>query len=243
MKIYTYYDKYTGKSDSIIKGLEAVGVTDTSKEARKKIAILNGITKYNYTAAQNTKLLNLLKSGKLIKKITYSFPKRNKFLERLSRYSDFIKQHGSMLFYSFSESESSFAKAKAKILKGKKTGITCVVPCRWALRAIGISPYGFWAKNGTFSHCYKGSIKTHLKRITSGRAIGKTIKQAVEAKLLKPGDILCFKGRTHTFVYSGIGYLVYDGGHAANYSKTGILVDYSKKNAKYQISEILRWKD
>lgn len=33
----------------------------------KSIAVANGIANYAYTAAQNTKLVNLLKKGKLIK--------------------------------------------------------------------------------------------------------------------------------------------------------------------------------
>jgi hypothetical protein len=45
----------------------AVGEKDTSKAHRAKIAAANGITNYAYTAAQNTKMVNLLKKGKLIK--------------------------------------------------------------------------------------------------------------------------------------------------------------------------------
>lgn len=37
------------------------------KEDYDKIAAANGITNYAYTAAQNTKMVNLLKKGKLIK--------------------------------------------------------------------------------------------------------------------------------------------------------------------------------
>lgn len=145
----------------------------------------------------------------------------------------------------FSNSESTFAKAEALLKKGKKTGLTCVVPCRWALKDTGIDPSGFYGKNGTFSHCYKGSVKTHLNRIISGAVIGLTLKQAVDKKLLNPGDIITFENSTHTFVYTGAGYLVYDGGHAAikGDAYTGIVVDYSKYNSSRKISEILRWKD
>jgi hypothetical protein len=62
-----YYDKYTGKSTSIIDALTAVGENDTSKTHRAKIAAANGIKSYTGSAAQNTKLLTLLKKGKLIK--------------------------------------------------------------------------------------------------------------------------------------------------------------------------------
>jgi hypothetical protein len=63
----TYYKKYTGKSDSIVDALAAVGETDTSKAHRTKIAAANGISGYSGTAAENTKLLVLLKNGKLKK--------------------------------------------------------------------------------------------------------------------------------------------------------------------------------
>jgi hypothetical protein len=61
-----YYPKYTGKSGSIVDALNSIGV-DSSKGHRKNIAEANGIVGYSYSAAQNTKMLNLLKAGKLIK--------------------------------------------------------------------------------------------------------------------------------------------------------------------------------
>ena len=63
----SYYPKYSGASDSIITALAAVGEKDTSKAHRAKIAAANGITNYAYTVAQNLKMVNLLKNGKLIK--------------------------------------------------------------------------------------------------------------------------------------------------------------------------------
>jgi hypothetical protein len=63
----TYYAKYTGKSDSLVDALAAVGEKDTSKAHRKKIAAANGISGYTGSAAENTKLLAILKSGKLVK--------------------------------------------------------------------------------------------------------------------------------------------------------------------------------
>lgn len=62
----SYYKKYTGKSVSIVDALGSIGV-DASFTNRKKIAKANGISNYSGTPAQNTKLLDLLKSGKLIK--------------------------------------------------------------------------------------------------------------------------------------------------------------------------------
>ena len=61
-----YYKKYTGKSGSIVDALKAIGAK-SSFENRKKIAKANGIKNYKGTATQNTKLLNLLKKGKLKK--------------------------------------------------------------------------------------------------------------------------------------------------------------------------------
>lgn len=61
-----YYPRYCGKSSSIVDALKSLSI-NSSKSNRKKIASLNGIKYYNGSAAQNTKLLNLLKKGKLIK--------------------------------------------------------------------------------------------------------------------------------------------------------------------------------
>lgn len=62
-----YYPKYSGKSDSIVDALKTVGETDTGITRRKKIATTNGIKDYTGTAAQNSKMLQLLKTGKLKK--------------------------------------------------------------------------------------------------------------------------------------------------------------------------------
>lgn len=62
----TYFKKYTGKSVSLVDALVAVGA-DSDFDYRKKIAKVNGIKEYNGRADENTKLLNLLKKGKLIK--------------------------------------------------------------------------------------------------------------------------------------------------------------------------------
>ena len=61
-----YYPQYTGNTNSIVDALKAVKV-DSSYAHRKEIAGANGISGYSGTAEQNTKLLNLLKAGKLIK--------------------------------------------------------------------------------------------------------------------------------------------------------------------------------
>ena len=61
-----YFKQYKGKSDSLVDALEAVGAK-SDFAYRKKIAKANGIKTYIGTASQNTKLLDLLKKGKLIK--------------------------------------------------------------------------------------------------------------------------------------------------------------------------------
>ena len=58
-----YFPKY---QDSLVNALNAVGA-DSSYDYRKRIAVKNGISNYSGTADQNTKLLSLLKEGKLIK--------------------------------------------------------------------------------------------------------------------------------------------------------------------------------
>lgn len=61
-----YYSRYFGTSGSIVTALNSLNI-GSSFANRKKIAKANGITVYLGTAAQNVKLLNLLKQGKLIK--------------------------------------------------------------------------------------------------------------------------------------------------------------------------------
>lgn len=62
----TYFKKYTGDTVSIATALKSIGAT-SDFAYRSKIAKANGITGYSGTATQNTKMLNLLKQGKLIK--------------------------------------------------------------------------------------------------------------------------------------------------------------------------------
>lgn len=60
------YPVYDGYSISIVVALQLLGI-DSSVTHRKKIAKANGIEGYKGTAAQNEKMLKLLKEGKLIK--------------------------------------------------------------------------------------------------------------------------------------------------------------------------------
>lgn len=61
-----YYPKYKGKTGSLVDALKSLKI-NSSRKNREKIASLNGIKNYKGTASQNTKLLNSLKRGKLIK--------------------------------------------------------------------------------------------------------------------------------------------------------------------------------
>lgn len=65
-KKIVYYPKYKGKSKSLVDALKSLSI-NPSKSNRKRIATLNGVKNYKGSASQNTKLLNLLKKGKLIK--------------------------------------------------------------------------------------------------------------------------------------------------------------------------------
>ena len=62
-----YYGAYKGKGTSIVSALQSVGEKDTSLAHRKRIAAANGITGYQGTVAQNLKMVQLIKAGKLIK--------------------------------------------------------------------------------------------------------------------------------------------------------------------------------
>lgn len=61
-----YYAKANYSGVSLVEGLRTIGVNNSFTN-RKKIAAANGIKNYMGTAVQNTKLLDLLKNGKLIK--------------------------------------------------------------------------------------------------------------------------------------------------------------------------------
>lgn len=61
-----YYPKCESKYTSIVSALKSINI-DNSFTSRKKIANKNGIKLYIGTAAQNNKLLNLLKQGRLLK--------------------------------------------------------------------------------------------------------------------------------------------------------------------------------
>lgn len=167
----------------------------------------------------------------------------DKYVDCLEKYSKYIKNHGKYFYRSWENSEKTFSKAKAKVESGKKTGLTCVVPVRWGLREMGIDPTGFYVKDGKFVG-FDADMKAKLTKHTTGKFIGHTLKYCVDNKLIKKGDIIAYKDTTHMFAYSGDGYMVFDGGSAAEKQgyKNGILLDDSKVNPKKLISGICRWK-
>ncbi len=61
-----YFKKYNGDSVSLVDALEAIG-EKSAYSYREKIAKKNSIDNYSGTPEQNTKMLKLLKKGKLIK--------------------------------------------------------------------------------------------------------------------------------------------------------------------------------
>lgn len=173
--------------------------------------------------------------------------KAMKFIECLERYHVYVRDNNRWFMYKFMYEIDSFTKAKNRVADRKKVGITCLVPIAWALHALGIKRKDGISRVsgefGSFKSHYTGDVAVYLERITSGGAIGLTIKSAVDNGLLKPGDIIAFKGKTHTFAYSGDGYVMYEGGHSAmkNGKYTGIRVFYENRDER--ISEILRWKE
>lgn len=62
-----YYPKYKGNSKSIVEALKAIGEDDVSKEHRAEIAKKNGFSNFKFTSEENSKMLSLLKKGKLKK--------------------------------------------------------------------------------------------------------------------------------------------------------------------------------
>ena len=62
-----YYPKYTGNSGSIVEALKSVGEDDVSKEHRAEIAKKNGFSNFKFTSEENSKMISLLKKGKLKK--------------------------------------------------------------------------------------------------------------------------------------------------------------------------------
>lgn len=170
---------------------------------------------------------------------------RKRLIQELEEIHKYIKAHHKYFHYKYESSITSMDKVKGRIKKKKKVGITCCIPLRLALYEMQMTRADgntlLHATNGTFKATWTGKIKKNSQRITEGKVIGKTIKQAVDKGLLRTGDVIAFQNYTHTFVYSGEGYICYDGGSAAGDYSKGIKIDYSKHDKNLKIGEIIRW--
>ena len=175
---------------------------------------------------------------------------RDYFVKRLEAYHTYIKDHSSKFIYDYDSDIKTFTIAKKEIGKGHKVHITCVAPVRWGLHALGVATEDFdsliYGEDGHFKH-FNGNANKYLKKITKDGPIGKTWKKAIDDGSLKKGDIVVFKGYTHTSVYSGKDYIFFDSGRTSfskGLSHYGIKHDYNKQN-RYKddkISEVLRWR-
>ena len=175
---------------------------------------------------------------------------RDKVVSLLSEYNKSVKSNYKLTENRYDSDLDTFAKAKKRWQHGKKVGLTCVVPLRWALHSIGVRRADgkslIAAVRGSFRESYTGGVKNHLSRITEGAPIGYGTKSAIDKGLLKKGDIVCWKDATHTATYSGEGYFFYEGGGSCvknGHYPNGIKLNYGEnfyRNKK--ISEILRWK-
>lgn len=176
-------------------------------------------------------------------------PSPDRHLQLLAVYHEYIKKHSSKIINHYDSDVVKFFDMKKLVKAGKKCGITCVVPNRFALHSMGIKGYGgkylISTDDGTFGQYYAGDVKTYFERITKGGPVGKTVRQAVEQGLLKKADIVCYEDLTHISIYSGSGCKMYEGGGGCvegGHYPNGILMDYSKIYASRKISEVLRWK-
>lgn len=175
---------------------------------------------------------------------------RDRVVSLLSEYHKSVKNHYRLTENNYDSDIDTFAKAKKRWQHGKKVGLTCVVPLRWALHSMGVRRADgkslISAVRGSFRGSYTGGVKSYLSRITEGAPIGYGTKAAIDKGLLKKGDIVCWKDATHTATYSGNGYYFYEGGGSCvknGHYPNGIKLNYAEnfyRNKK--ISEVLRWK-
>ena len=168
------------------------------------------------------------------------------FIRYLQDIDKIVKEHPKQFKYQYDPSLKSIQQLIKRVNSGKIVGLTCLVPEKLAFQKMGFKRSDgktyLMCSDGKFGSTYSGDFKEHMNHITRGEVIGLTCKQAEDKGLLRTGDVIGFKGFTHTFVYSGKGYLMYDGGHKAikNGVYTGIMPNYEKEKRK--ISEIIRWK-
>ena len=167
------------------------------------------------------------------------------FVGRLEAYHKFIKEHASHFKYEYDSAIKTFPIAKKRVKEGKTVHITCVAPGRWGMHALDIDTL-IYGEDGHFKH-FNDEANTKLKKITKDGPVGKTYKKAIDDGDLKKGDIVVFKGHTHTSTYSGKGYVFYDSGRTSfrkGIKKNGIKANYYKQGRfkTDKINEVLRWR-
>lgn len=174
----------------------------------------------------------------------------DRLINLLKTYDSTVRRYSALTINEYMPKLISYTSALARWKQNKEVGITCVVPLRWALYNLGVSRADgnclIAAYKGSFENSYSGIIKRKLRRITKGDPIGMTTRQAIEEKNLKKGDIVAWKGITHTAVFSGDEDIFYEGGGQCvvkGHYPNGIALHYNESYYRSkQISEILRWR-
>lgn len=175
--------------------------------------------------------------------------KKTAFMNNLYTYHYWVKSHKSKCYHSNGSAyrkNKTFAEAK----KNKKAYLTCAVPIWWSMVDLGLKKKGDTPMRGIGNGFWETSkIKKYTNPVKPYKAVGKTIKQAVNNHALLYGDIIRFKKEDgedveHMVVYASAynnSCLVFDGGRHQNY-KNGLLADYSSGYFKnWKIAEIRRW--
>lgn len=168
------------------------------------------------------------------------------FIRYLKDIDLIVKKHPKQFKYQYDPTLKSIPQLIERVNSGKIVSLTCLVPEKLAFQRMGFKRSDgktyLMCTDGKFGSTYSGDFEKYMTHITKGEAIGLTCEQAEDKGLLRTGDVIGFKGYTHTFVYSGKECLMFDGGHKAikNGVYTGIEPSYEKEKRK--ISEIIRWK-
>ena len=95
------------------------------------------------------------------------------YLNYVEKYSKYIKKHGKYCKRA-DTCEKSFQDVKKKINQNKTALVNCRAHATWAFYDMGLTKKGIWAKEGSFSGKFKGTMTTYLTRMTTGAPIGKT---------------------------------------------------------------------
>lgn len=247
-KVEKYQSKYNFNENqfaALVSFAFNVGSIDglTANGTRSIAQIKNMIMKYNKAGGRTIKGLTDRRRDELA---LFNKPvaSPDRMISDLEVYNKYIKENYKKFVNNYDPEMTTFEKAKAK---KNNVGLTCVVPLRWALAEMGIKNGNgkslISAPDGSFGKYYTGAVKNYFTRIVTAKHVGMTIIEAIDGGLLKKGDIVCYRGITHTSVYSGKGYKFYEGGGQCGDYSNGVLLDYSKNYYKdKKIAEVLRWK-